>query len=222
MRGPLLQGCGPLPASHQPHPSQEPPPALRLPPGRPSPPTAPPRSGVIPPGGGRRGAACGEEPWSQRVRSPASAGSWGEAGSWGGPLVGPSPPRPAPPSVPPGSPASPAGRTALASQEALGRFAKWSRSLGFLSQQQAELQRDCECRRTPGGRLPARGPSWPWGVRPSSGGLQGVTCSLPSVRPAGWAGQAVCGAPGAGGRGAGRPHRGPFPPQSPAHTRSSR
>ncbi|KAG5210948.1 hypothetical protein JEQ12_013377 [Ovis aries] len=33
-------------------------------------------------------------------------------------------------------------RTALASQEALGRFAKWSRSLGFLSQQQAELQRD--------------------------------------------------------------------------------
>ncbi|XP_044782478.1 epididymal-specific lipocalin-6 isoform X5 [Bubalus bubalis] len=33
-------------------------------------------------------------------------------------------------------------RTALASREALGRFAKWSRSLGFLSQQQAELQRD--------------------------------------------------------------------------------
>ncbi|XP_061010182.1 epididymal-specific lipocalin-6 [Dama dama] len=36
-------------------------------------------------------------------------------------------------------------RTALASQEALGRFAKWSRSLGFLSQQQAELQRDFTC-----------------------------------------------------------------------------
>uniref|UniRef100_A0A452DZ75 Lipocalin 6 n=1 Tax=Capra hircus TaxID=9925 RepID=A0A452DZ75_CAPHI len=46
-------------------------------------------------------------------------------------------------------------RTALASQEALGRFAKWSRSLGFLSQQQAELQRDCECRQTLGGCLPA-------------------------------------------------------------------
>lgn len=56
---------------------------------------------------------------------------------------------------PPGSPASPAGRTALASQEALGRFAKWSRSLGFLSQQQAELQRDCECRQMLGGCLPA-------------------------------------------------------------------
>ncbi|XP_069435880.1 epididymal-specific lipocalin-6 isoform X5 [Ovis canadensis] len=38
-------------------------------------------------------------------------------------------------------------RTALASQEALGRFAKWSRSLGFLSQQQAELQRDFTCAR---------------------------------------------------------------------------
>nr|XP_024855507.1 epididymal-specific lipocalin-6 isoform X4 [Bos taurus] len=36
-------------------------------------------------------------------------------------------------------------RTPLASQEALGRFAKWSRSLGFLSQQQAELQRDFTC-----------------------------------------------------------------------------
>ncbi|XP_044782476.1 epididymal-specific lipocalin-6 isoform X3 [Bubalus bubalis] len=36
-------------------------------------------------------------------------------------------------------------RTALASREALGRFAKWSRSLGFLSQQQAELQRDFTC-----------------------------------------------------------------------------
>ncbi|XP_065783604.1 epididymal-specific lipocalin-6 [Muntiacus reevesi] len=36
-------------------------------------------------------------------------------------------------------------RTALASQEAMGHFAKWSRSLGFLSQQQAELQRDLTC-----------------------------------------------------------------------------
>ncbi|XP_010859781.1 PREDICTED: epididymal-specific lipocalin-6 [Bison bison bison] len=47
------------------------------------------------------------------------------------------------------------GRTPLASQEALGRFAKWSRSLGLLSQQQAELQRDCECPRMLGRRLPA-------------------------------------------------------------------
>nr|XP_005887142.1 PREDICTED: epididymal-specific lipocalin-6 [Bos mutus] len=46
-------------------------------------------------------------------------------------------------------------RTPLASQEALGRFAKWSRSLGLLSQQQAELQRDCECPRMLGRRLPA-------------------------------------------------------------------
>lgn len=220
--GLLLQGCGPPPASHQPHPSQKPPPApapaSRVPPPHAQPlPARVPAAGVIPPGGGGRGAACGEEPWAQRVRSPASAGSRGGVG-WGGVGEAPHPP----PSVPPGSPASPAGRTALASQEALGRFAKWSRSLGFLPQQQAELQRDCECRRTPGGCLLAWGPSWPWGVRPSSGGLQGVTCSLPSVRPVGWAGQAVCGAPGASGRGAGHPHHGPFPPQSPAHTRSSR
>ena len=40
-------------------------------------------------------------------------------------------------------------------QVAQGRFAKWSRSLGFLSQQQAELQRDCECRQMLGGCLPA-------------------------------------------------------------------
>ncbi|KAJ8797560.1 hypothetical protein J1605_017292 [Eschrichtius robustus] len=38
-------------------------------------------------------------------------------------------------------------RTELASQEAMGLFTKWSRSLGFRSQQQAKLQKDRECRR---------------------------------------------------------------------------
>uniref|UniRef100_A0A7N9CCL4 Lipocalin/cytosolic fatty-acid binding domain-containing protein n=1 Tax=Macaca fascicularis TaxID=9541 RepID=A0A7N9CCL4_MACFA len=32
-----------------------------------------------------------------------------------------------------------------ASQEAMGLFTKWSRGLGFLSQQQAQLQKDREC-----------------------------------------------------------------------------
>ncbi|XP_077901120.1 epididymal-specific lipocalin-6 [Ictidomys tridecemlineatus] len=36
-------------------------------------------------------------------------------------------------------------RMEMASQEALQLFTKWSRNLGFLSQQQAQLQKDCEC-----------------------------------------------------------------------------
>ncbi|XP_068409302.1 epididymal-specific lipocalin-6 [Eschrichtius robustus] len=36
-------------------------------------------------------------------------------------------------------------RTELASQEAMGLFTKWSRSLGFRSQQQAKLQKDLTC-----------------------------------------------------------------------------
>ncbi|XP_066218746.1 epididymal-specific lipocalin-6 [Saccopteryx leptura] len=36
-------------------------------------------------------------------------------------------------------------RTHAASREALGLFSKWSRSLGFLSQQQARLQTDLTC-----------------------------------------------------------------------------
>lgn len=100
--------------------------ALRLPPGRPLPTHSPFLLRTHP-------GSEGRESWACRVLG-----------------VGPSSPPP-----PPGSPASPAGRTALASQEALGRFAKWSRSLGFLSQQQAELQRDCECRQMLGGCLPA-------------------------------------------------------------------
>ncbi|XP_063492787.1 uncharacterized protein [Symphalangus syndactylus] len=39
----------------------------------------------------------------------------------------------------------PPGRTETASQEAMGLFTKWSRSLGFLSQQQAQLQKDLTC-----------------------------------------------------------------------------
>ncbi|XP_069435881.1 epididymal-specific lipocalin-6 isoform X6 [Ovis canadensis] len=92
--------------------------ALRLPPGRPLPTHSPSLLRTHP-------GSEGRESWACRVLG-----------------VGPSSPPP-----PPGSPASPAGRTALASQEALGRFAKWSRSLGFLSQQQAELQRDFTCAR---------------------------------------------------------------------------
>ena len=80
--GLLLQGCGPLPPSNQPHPSQKPPPgpapASRVPPPHTQPlPARVPAAGVIPPGGGGWGAACGEEPWAQRVQSPASVGSRG-------------------------------------------------------------------------------------------------------------------------------------------------
>ncbi|KAM9720669.1 epididymal-specific lipocalin-6 [Dama dama] len=113
--GLLLQGCGPPPTSHQPHPSQKPPPSPA------------PASWA---GGRMWRRALGSEGVESRL-----CGFLG----WAPPLG------PSPPSVPPGSSASPAGRTALASQEALGRFAKWSRSLGFLSQQQAELQRDFTC-----------------------------------------------------------------------------
>nr|KAF6485182.1 hypothetical protein HJG63_007545 [Rousettus aegyptiacus] len=36
-------------------------------------------------------------------------------------------------------------RTAWAGQEAMQQFAKWSRGLGFLSQQRAQLQTDLTC-----------------------------------------------------------------------------
>nr|XP_033715186.1 epididymal-specific lipocalin-6 [Tursiops truncatus] len=38
-------------------------------------------------------------------------------------------------------------RTELASQKAMGLFTKWSKGLGFSSQQQATLQKDRECHR---------------------------------------------------------------------------
>ncbi|XP_077707552.1 epididymal-specific lipocalin-6 isoform X1 [Canis aureus] len=48
-------------------------------------------------------------------------------------------------------------RTELASQEAMGLFTRWSWGLGFLSQQQASLQRDRECRPMLRGQHPIRG-----------------------------------------------------------------
>lgn len=54
-------------------------------------------------------------------------------------------------------PFCPAGRTELASQEAMGLFTRWSWGLGFLSQQQASLKRDCECRPMVRGQHPIRG-----------------------------------------------------------------
>nr|XP_010350452.1 epididymal-specific lipocalin-6 isoform X4 [Saimiri boliviensis boliviensis] len=62
-------------------------------------------------------------------------------------------------------------RTETASQEAMGLFTKWSRGLGFPSQQQAQLQKDREFTRAATGE--ARGKIWcprgmlgwhkPWG-----------------------------------------------------------
>ncbi|XP_072634836.1 epididymal-specific lipocalin-6 isoform X1 [Canis lupus baileyi] len=48
-------------------------------------------------------------------------------------------------------------RTELASQEAMGLFTRWSWGLGFLSQQQASLQRDRECCPMLRGQHPIRG-----------------------------------------------------------------
>uniref|UniRef100_A0A8B9WRP5 Lipocalin/cytosolic fatty-acid binding domain-containing protein n=1 Tax=Bos mutus grunniens TaxID=30521 RepID=A0A8B9WRP5_BOSMU len=111
--------------------------------------SAPPHPAPVP-GGSGRGVARGEEPWAQRAGSPAALPVLGtnfrdyaivftqlEAQEEAFSTV------------------ELYSRTPLASQEALGRFAKWSRSLGLLSQQQAELQRDCECPRMLGRRLPA-------------------------------------------------------------------
>jgi hypothetical protein len=42
-------------------------------------------------------------------------------------------------------PLSCTGRTEMASPEATQLFTKWSRGLGFLSEQQAQLQKDREC-----------------------------------------------------------------------------
>lgn len=81
-----------------------------------------------------------------------------------GPAPAPPLPRPIPSLAPPrlsevASPCTalvPPGRTEAASQEAMGLFTKWSRGLGFLSQQQAQLQKDRECPpEQPQGRLGA-------------------------------------------------------------------
>lgn len=83
-------------------------------------------------------------------------------------------------------PSCPAGRTELASQEAVCLFTRWSRGLGFLSQQQAALRRDCEC---PPGPPPT--PKCPPGPPPCprTGSLPLVSGSLPaSVSQAGLGG----------------------------------
>uniref|UniRef100_A0A452QBW6 Lipocalin/cytosolic fatty-acid binding domain-containing protein n=1 Tax=Ursus americanus TaxID=9643 RepID=A0A452QBW6_URSAM len=83
-------------------------------------------------------------------------------------------------------------RTELASQEAMRLFARWSKGLGFLSQQQATLQQDCECRPMPKGSwLTSAGLGVPPGLRePGRTGVEAlhrVTRSLPKARPAGLA-----------------------------------
>ena len=69
-------------------------------------------------------------------------------------------------------------------------FARWSKGLGFLSQQQAMLQQDCECRPMPKGSwLTSAGLRAPPGLREPGrtgvGALPRVTRSLPKARPAG-------------------------------------
>lgn len=55
----------------------------------------------------------------------------------------------------------PPGRTERASQAGLSLFAKWSQGLGFLSQQQATLQTDCECPGAAQGHADAHGHAGP-------------------------------------------------------------
>ncbi|KAG8518644.1 Epididymal-specific lipocalin-6 [Galemys pyrenaicus] len=83
---------------------------------------------------------------------PASGQPWGPAGAQAG-LGCPVP-----------------GRTELASPEAARVFAKWSRDLGFLAQQQTQLQPDCEC-----------GPGWAGATPGSCRAWAGRRGSAPSV-----------------------------------------
>ncbi|KAM5331333.1 epididymal-specific lipocalin-6 isoform 1-T1 [Glossophaga mutica] len=69
-------------------------------------------------------------------------------------------------------------RTQQASPEAVSRFTRWSQGLGFLSQQQAQLQADGEC-----GRAPLLSLGDPRGR--TRGGRGGFKESLRRVRPAG-------------------------------------
>ena len=98
---------------------------------------------------------CPQGPGASSCTPPAARGA---AGAWGTGVRVPS---------------CPAGRTELASQEAVRLFTRWSRGLGFLSQQQAVLQRDREC---PPGPPPC----------PRTGSLPLVSGTLPvSVSQAG-------------------------------------
>lgn len=118
------------------------------------------------------------------------------------------------PSAPPAQASSrgalPAGRTHLASQEAMNLFTRWSRGLGFLSQQQARLHPDRECRRrlsvsgTLGGSgRTGRGHLSPWSLR----GDRGQGLGSPGLGAAVWPGPSP-------------PTL--FPLQSPVRTRPSR
>ncbi|XP_044898662.1 epididymal-specific lipocalin-6 [Felis catus] len=123
-------------------------------------------------------------------------------------------------------------RTELASQEAVCLFTRWSRGLGFLSQQPATLQRDCEC--PPGPPPTPKGPPGPPPC-PRTRSLPLVSGSLPAsvsqarlgrvsssrshLLPA--RSQADRGGP-VSGEAVGPTSRLPLSPQSPVRTRPSR
>ena len=129
-------------------------------------------------------------------------------------------------------PSCPTGRTELASQEAVCLFTRWSRGLGFLSQQPATLQRDCEC--PPGPPPTPKGPPGPPPC-PRTRSLPLVSGSLPAsvsqarlgrvsssrshLLPA--RSQADRGGP-VSGEAVGPTSRLPLSPQSPVRTRPSR
>lgn len=83
---------------------------------------------------------------------------------------------------------SPAGRGEMASQEALQLFTKWTKNLGFLSQQQVQLQKDCECPQSGQGRSgrPDAHRSH-WGPRPAFC-QSGTSWSSPHSQACGTAG----------------------------------
>lgn len=100
------------------------------------------------PGGGT--ALVGGRHVASHASPSRGEGPWGQRGA-GSPRLPVllhgcgAPPTPPPPQA--WLSGAPAGRTAWAGQEAMQQFAKWSRGLGFLSQQRAQLQTDRECPR---------------------------------------------------------------------------
>ncbi|XP_030617415.1 epididymal-specific lipocalin-6 isoform X1 [Delphinapterus leucas] len=74
-------------------------------------------------------------------------------------------------------------RTELASQEAMGLFTKWSKGLGFSSQQRATLQKDLTCARKvfQGSRRPGQAGGW-------SAQFGGRPCDLDEEWAGRWAG----------------------------------
>ena len=151
----------------------------------------------------------GASPWPSLPGAPSLHSPCCKRGSWGG-----------------GTgvrvPSCPAGRMELASQEAVRLFTRWSRGLGFLSQQQAALQRDRECPPGPPpsprtGSLPLVSGSLPASV--SQAGLGGVSSSRSHLLPA--RSQADRGGP-VSGEAVGPTSRLLLSPQSPVRTRPSR